>query len=151
MKPRRTKEEMCVDVYNVLISELHCATKHAVFADVIWKWSLFDGKYKGCKYWSEDAFKVRKKKVKFIHEHVVPKKLIIERLMSHKNPSQESVKHILEDYFIAVVVTVDQDKKLNKLGLRSKMPEGCNISDNPWARYDEAGIKKIEPDWSVHS
>ena len=154
MKPSRTKEEMCVDVYNVLISELHCATKHAVFADVIWKWSLFDGKYKGCKYWSKDAYaayKVSGDWRGFIHEHVVPKKLIIEHLMSHKNPSQESVKHILEDYCIAVVVTVDQDKKLNKLGLRSKMPEGFNISDNPWARYDEAGIKKIEPDWSVLS
>jgi hypothetical protein len=150
MKPSRTKEEMCVDVCNVLISELHYDTKYAVFADVIWKWTLVDGKYDGCKYWSEDALKVRENGGKFIHEHVVPKKLIIEHLMSLENPSQESVKHILEACCIAVIVTVEQDKKLNKLGLRSKMPEGCDIS-NPWARYEKAEIKVIKPDWSVHS
>ena len=150
LRRTRTKEEMCVDVWNVLISELHYDTKYAVFADVIWAWTVFDGKYDRCEYWSEDAYKIRENGGKFIHEHVVPKKLIIEHLMSLENPSQESVKRILVACCIAVVVTVEQDRKLDELGLRSKMPEGSDIN-NPWARYEKTGIKVIKPDWSVHS
>jgi hypothetical protein len=58
----RTKETMCQDVAEVLNSQtLHSGTKRSVIDHVIWVWSEFEGKYKGCHYWSKQAKKMEPK------------------------------------------------------------------------------------------
>jgi hypothetical protein len=138
----RTKEQICADVSTVLRSSLHYGTKYAVLSEVTWVWSEFNGKYVGCKYWSKAAWRLRGGDEKLVHEHLVPKKEIIGQLVQLKNPSPESVREVLERFCIGVVVTAEEDQRLNKLGLRAKMPEGWDGQD-PWARYVVAKIKVV--------
>lgn len=136
----RTKTQICKDVAAVLRTSLHYGTKFAVLAEVVWVWSEFDGKYDGCRYWSSAALQVRESNQKLIHEHVVPKSVIIKRLMNLSKPSSKNVNDVLQHFCIGVVVTAEEDQRLNRLGLRAKMPEGWN-GKNPWARYAKAKIK----------
>ena len=46
---------------------------------------------------------------------------------------------IMKDNF-QVLLNSDDDEKLNKAGLRSKMPEGWKFGDDPFARYVKGGI-----------
>ena len=138
----RTKSQICADVSSVLGASLHYGTKFAVLAEVVWVWSEFNGKYVGCKYWSLAAWKVRESDQKWIHEHVVPKSVIIERLMALSAPTFQAVNDVLQRFCIGVVVTHEEDQRLNKLGLRAKMPEGWD-GEYPWARYKAANIEVI--------
>ncbi len=136
----RSKAQICADVATILETSLHYGTKFAVLAEITWVWSEFDGKYSGCQYWSPAAWKLRNSGAKLVHEHLVPKSVIIDRLMSLKKPSRSSVKKILETLCIGVVVTTDEDRSLNALGLRSKMPDDWD-GKNPRARYEMAGLE----------
>ncbi|MCZ2128631.1 MAG: hypothetical protein LC099_12805 [Anaerolineales bacterium] len=72
----------------------------------------------------------------------MPKNIIIDRLVNLSAPSSKSVEGVLQRFCIGVVVTAEEDQRLNKLGLRAKMPEGWNGVD-PWARYAEAKIEVV--------
>ena len=137
-KRYRTKEQICEDVATILNAPVQYGTKFAVLAEVVWVWSEFDGKYEGCKLWSENASQARKDKL--IHEHVVPKKIIIDTLFNLSSPTGAAVKDILSKFCLGVIVTKEEDQRLNTMGLRSKMPDDWDGSD-PWARYVAAGIK----------
>lgn len=135
----RTKAELCSDLAFVLNSNLHYGTKHAVLAEATWVWTEFDGKYDGCEHWSEAAWAFRGQPQNLIHEHVIPKKLVIERLLKLVSPTASSVQQILESYCKGVVITREEDTRLNRLGLRSKMPSDWDEKD-VWARYTVAQI-----------
>lgn len=130
---------MCIDVAKVLASDLLYGTKQSVIDHVLWVWSEFDGKKKGCLYWSKNA-KRAKDGEPLIHEHVVPRKIIRDKLFSIKNPTKIKVRNILKTYCIGVVVTKTEDKKLTTEGLKSKMPEDWEGKDI-WARYSKSKIK----------
>ena len=139
----RTKKEICEDLSVILQSPITVGTKIAVVNEVLWVWSEFNGKYQGCQWWSKESLRTFKNQTTgFIHEHVVPKKLMRESLMSLKNLSPESIHHYLETHCIGVVVTKEEDIKLNKAGLNSKMPVDWDGKD-VWARYQAVGIKKV--------
>lgn len=74
------------------------------------------------------------------HEHVVPKRYILEKLFSLSSPTTEEVYRVLSTYCIGAVVTRDEDRRLAKMGLRSKMPTNWD-EKNIWARYDLAEIE----------
>lgn len=135
----RTKAELCTDIAFVLNSDLHYGTKYTVFDNAMWVWTEFEGKYKGCEYWSEAALDFADDERKLVHEHAVPKKLLIEMLMNLSNPSSDSVQQMFQNYCKAAVITKAEDASLNRLGLRSKMPADWDGKD-PWARYKAAGI-----------
>lgn len=135
-----SKGVICRDVAEILSSPtLHFRTKYAVLKNVAWAWSEFQGKYDGCPYWSEAALACERTKRKLIHEHAVPKSVLIKMLFEIKNPTPKSVEDILSRYCVAVVVTKDEDRLLSKAGLRSKMPADWDGSDL-WARYRKVGI-----------
>ena len=135
----RTKEQMCIDVAKVLASDLAYGTKQSVVDHVLWVWSEFDGKIQGCKHWSIKA-KNAKTGTRLIHEHVVPRKVLREKLFSITSPTKRKVCNILSKYCVGVVVTNDEDKELNSLGLRATMPKDWDGKDI-WARYSVAKIK----------
>ena len=123
----RTKEKLCSDIALVLNnSDLSYGTKFAVLSEATWVWTEFDGKYKGCKRWSEAAWKIKEQSKELCHEHVVPKRLVIKRLQSLKPPTPNSVMEVMTKYCIGVVVTRAEDALLTNEGLRSQMPSGCD-------------------------
>jgi len=134
----RTKEEIAHDVAEILKGDFHYGTKFAVLSEVVWVWSEFYGKYQGCPWWSVEASK--QKEEKNIHEHVIPKKVLIQALFSMDKPNEREVYDYLERHCIGVVVTKEEDKRLRDLKLGSKMPEDWNGED-VWARYQLAGIE----------
>src|SRR5258707_659741 len=124
-KTRRTKEQMAKDVLIALSAPMSYRAKEVVLLDVFSAWTESEGKYKGCPYWSEGAWELRyewnlKKNVR--HEHGVPKKVLKEVLFDLEKLTEEMVAGILECFLIGVVVTVEEDKKLNK-HFKSEMPE----------------------------
>ena len=138
-KRYRTKREIAHDVSVILRADLHYGTKYSVLSEVVWVWSEFFGKYAGCPWWSAEALKEPKEKNK-IHEHVIPKKVLIDTLFSMKNFTAKEIHTYLEKHCIGVVVTKDEDKRLRDLKLGSKMPDDWDGSDI-WARYRLAGIE----------
>lgn len=140
----RTKSELCRDLAFVLNSNLHYGTKYAVLSEATWVWSEFGGKYNGCEHWSEAAWAVRGEQKMLVHEHIVPKSIVIERLLQLLKPTPDSVNDLLTSYCIAAIVTRDEDALLNNFGLRSKMPMDWDERD-VWARYKHAGIKLRPP------
>lgn len=135
----RTKDEICEDIAFVLNSRLRYGTQFAVLSEAMWVWTEFDGKYKGCEHWSVEVWKIQDQQKMLVHEHMVPKSLVIKRLKELENPTKESVKELLDFYCKAAVVTRDEDRRLNEEGLRSNMPIGWDEKD-VLARYALVGI-----------
>ncbi len=80
-----------------------------------------------------------------IYEHVVPHSIVMDRLLSLNQPTNDELLSVIRKFFIICTITREEDKRLNAAGLRSKMPEGWNDkSDSVYARYDAVGISIIE-------
>ncbi|MCE2571815.1 hypothetical protein [Motilimonas eburnea] len=80
-----------------------------------------------------------------IREHLVPRTVIFNELLKIKRITPKKVDDLLSELLIIVVVTKDEDRKLDQTGLRSKMPEGWCYGDDPFQRHKAAGIVKV--DW----
>lgn len=144
----RTKQELSVDVAKVLCSDLHHGTQFAVLKEVTWVWTEFTGKFNGCHYWTAAAlrrFKRESSRKRLRHEHVVPKKVVIEMLFALDKPTAEKVRTILDKFLIGVVVTKEQDARLNAEYGKSMPPEFYDESSplyqDPWLRYRKCNIK----------
>lgn len=144
----RTKQELANDVATVLNTSLHYGTKYAVLKEVTWVWTESSGKFNGCPYWTDAAirrFKQERSRKRLRHEHVVPKKVVIDMLFGLKKPTAVSLREILDKYLIGVVVTKEEDDRLN-VEYGKSMPEefGNKKSESfqdPWLRYRKCGIK----------
>jgi len=76
--------------------------------------------------------------------HAVQIKMVIQEMKKSwiKTPNQ-LLKFIKENYFI-YLITGDEDKTINKNGLRQKMSAIWNNNGKGWkSRYDEVGIKLV--------
>lgn len=136
----RTKDQIATDVAAVLNAELTWGTQHAVLADAVWVWSEYDGKLTGCRHWSPAAWKSRDERTKLMHEHVVPKRIIIERLAELRgHATAATVKRVLSHWCVGVVLLRTEDALLSKAGLRAKMPDGWP-KQSIWARYEHVGV-----------
>jgi hypothetical protein len=141
----RSKKEICHDLSIVLNSQLSYGTKYAVLAEITWVWSEYAGKYKGCKYWSVKAKESYLVDKGLIHEHIVPKRILIDKLLNEIPYNQQEIFNFLDVFCIGVVVTKDEDRALNNAGLKHKMPDSWDHKD-PWARYKKVDInvQKVE-------
>jgi hypothetical protein len=144
----RTKQQLAEDVASVLNSKLQYGTKFAVLKEVTWVWTESSGKFIGCPYWSAAAvrqFKRDHSRKRLVHEHVVPKKVVIDMLFGAANPTADSVRAILDKFLIGVVVTKKEDLRLN-VEFGKSMPdefddERSNAFRDPWLRYRRCGIQ----------
>ena len=143
----RDKKTMASDAAFVLRSPLAYGTKVAALTDIFWHWTEFRGKYHGCRFWSETAHAHRhRKNVKDLrHEHIVPKKVLLEMLFDLASPSASAVRALLDQFCVGIVVTKAEDMQLNHAGLRSRMPDDWDEQD-PWARYRAVGLGWIDTD-----
>ena len=122
-------------------------------------------KYKGCDYWTKDAFKQcfeekdniftfkgNKTLSGLRHEHVVPRKLFVDYVNSNVNNIDVDK---IKNYFIGCVVTKKESEEIDKK-CKDKMPKCENfesINDsNLWSRYTESGITSIyEIEWEINN
>ena len=80
-------------------------------------------------------------KIGLAFEHKVPLSVLTKLLKTpSENRDHQEAGRILLDYFQVCWVTKEEDSKLNRLGLRSKMPAGWRDGDPANARYAMAGI-----------
>lgn len=90
-------------------------------------------------YISENARGLFRNEV--IHEHVVPHKIIMGKLLSLDCPTNCDILSIIKKYYVICRITKAEDKLLSSLGLRSKMPSGWDEESGcVFARYRYAGI-----------
>lgn len=117
------------------------------------KHSEANGKHIGCQFMSEKAINIYKSyfenigedlpfKKRVIHEHLYPKHQTIKDLYELIDPNYEAIKAILEERNIGVLITKDENRNLDALGLRLK----CNKTDI-WERYRDAKIVTCNVFW----
>jgi len=119
----------------------------------IWKYSEAFGKFKGCPFWSIEAYNFyinqKSKSTALIaknlrHEHTYPQILLIKKMWKLNNPTKKIIRELFDQYAIATVVTKEENLKLNSsaVGLRSDTISEKNI----WLRYnnDKITIKVME-------
>lgn len=115
-----------------------------LLSTMLWKFSEADGAKHGNKRWTSDAIECFAKDMltkNLIHEHTIPRRVLIEELMSLKSTSPSLIHDFLSRYCFATVVTKDEDELLRKAGLNSKMPIGWTFSNGDvMARYVEAHL-----------
>lgn len=83
--------------------------------------------------------KLSRSKMGLTYEHSVPLRVLFDKMVATSNP--EEMVQVLRKYFQCTVITKAEDKRLNGLGLRSKMPTG---QEDVWnARYNAASIEFV--------
>ena len=82
-----------------------------------------------------------------IKEHIIPMKVIVDELYT-AIPSDKieisEIKKILDSLLVYATITKEEDTILSKAGFKSKLPSNTNPYKNPFARYEEVGIKLIK-------
>jgi len=111
-------------------------------------WEIRNGqKYKIAKYRSRSSLTIGSGAGKLVYDHAIPFLYLQEKLLSSGEISRESLRETLDRYTVACIITKEEDKKLNALGLNRKMPKDWDQSDN-LARYKYANIE-IAPNAST--
>jgi hypothetical protein len=90
--------------------------------------------------WQKNEREGIKPKSGIVIEHAIPRLEIYAALSKQKKTSKTSISNTLEKMIIRVAVTKEEDTKLNKLGLRQRMPDGWDGID-PLARHRAAKIQ----------
>ena len=87
----------------------------------------------------------------YIYEHAIPAKVIRDLLLKCKS---NEVKSIFDKAGIVALILKEEDKELNNCDLKSKMPDGWEIGDDPKLRYKKAGIdiseKKLKVQGAIY-
>ncbi|WP_038244084.1 hypothetical protein [Virgibacillus salexigens] len=136
-----------------LTDELPLGNVHILLDDFLWGWTEYNGKHKGCKWWSDRAYEQyanrEKNKTKgLIHDHVVPRNVIRHEVleMLYNKCSNEDLYKFLEENLIGCVITKEEDNMLRNLGLRDVLGSSLN-SDTVWNRYETAKISITKVIW----
>jgi hypothetical protein len=96
----------------------------------IWEYTKADGKYK-TRWRSRGALGVSDRS-RLTHEHVVPRKILVDRMMA----KPERVADIMEQA-LGCVVTREDHKRLTDATRANPSLEG-------WDRYDAAGVEVVD-------
>ena len=77
-------------------------------------------------------------------EHVVPTKVLVDKLLELDKSgtlSDKKIEEMIEKYGYVCLVTKDENRKLDKNKFREKMPQGWKYGDDAFARYKAVGIE----------
>lgn len=112
------------------------------------KTSWSKNKHYGQRYWSKKALELfikNKGKVfgaGLVHEHAIPKSVLINEIENCKNEIE--IKKLLTTFCKAVIVTKDEDSKLNKK-FKSKMPfKDWKKKQFLFSRYSNSDIEILD-------
>ena len=78
-----------------------------------------------------------------MQDHAIPFTYLESELLQLGDVSPESVREVLREHEVRVLVTKLEDSLLSAKALRSKMPDNWDQAD-PLARYRAAGIEVID-------
>jgi hypothetical protein len=109
----------------------------------LWECRNQKNKDRVAKFRSRSAVGVRRGDGALRCDHAVPFKYLQDELLKLSNVTVETIRPVLDRYGVTVLITGDDDQRLNKAGLRNKMPDGWNGLD-PLARYKAVGIELVE-------
>jgi hypothetical protein len=109
----------------------------ALLSHTIWMWTEAAGKYRGCRYWTPAALEIRRERRRLRHEHIVPRKDLIEALHKLADPTPDAVRDLYSRMAMACIVTVAEHDRL----LDATWEE---LSQDPWIRYRRAGLEWID-------
>ena len=139
------KEEIAKDLEVILDAKISPKMKARVCNLVTWAWAELPGKKSKANYWSRRALEDQSKLgIKLVFEHVVPRKIVIERLLGLESATKEEITKVLNKFCFGCVITKDEDIRLNRAGWREKMPPDWEKNDDVWARY-KIVMPAIEP------
>jgi hypothetical protein len=137
---------MANDLSIVLSSDVSELGKRAFVNLTLWNWSVHGGKYTTRLRSSiAHAAILERRRVALRHDHAVPRKLLIERIMANTGPSKSDLYSFLKEFCVGVTITKDEDTQLSKCGLRSRMPKDWAWADVR-ARYSVGRIEIVEAD-----
>ena len=94
----------------------------------------FQRRYKRSRFYG------RSKSPSYIYEHSIPCSLVRRKLMKVKNDFESHLEVLIQAGKV-VMVTREEDDKLNSCGLKSAMPPGWEWGHNNFDRYKKAGIE----------
>jgi hypothetical protein len=128
---------------------------------LLWKYSESSRKTSsnkiGIKKWSLNAVESLKRdnnEKNLIHDHAIPRKLLIKYLIDLNNPTVEFLRKILDTYCFGVVITKGEDKILNKKSLKQYLPNHDRFDENtePMIRYKDPidPINIVDVDWKLN-
>jgi len=73
-------------------------------------------------------------------EHMIPNKFVLDYLFANKDTiTVEEIQNIMQ-LLNCALITLEEDKLLNNVHLRTRMPAGWNFGDSELARYEVAGL-----------
>lgn len=76
-----------------------------------------------------------------IRDHIVPHCFILNKLLSIKDVTNQSIKDVVNKYYRIGVITVEEDELLTKNGLKDEMPQNWDeLNGDVYARYTAVGI-----------
>jgi len=140
-----------IDTYHCIVNDF-CVVKGKNKGDANWKlrkWA--DTNTTTVSIGSQSLLAVNRAKAEneTTLDHLIPIKHIINKLLELEDNSLEAISKVLDHSVFLITITSKEDKKLNSMGLRSKMPKGFGDADdilyqNPLARYIVAGIEVSE-------
>ena len=133
--------------FRQFVDQYYCYSKGYVNKNGGAKWDLIFWK----EWVSNDAQKLTDKKL-IVKEHVVPLKIITEKLKElGSDCSILEIKNVIDKYLHFATITKIEDAKLRTSGFNHKMPDEFYDSDSvlyedTFARYKKVGInyKKVK-------
>jgi hypothetical protein len=144
-----TAKELARDISTLLYlyrkGKLHEAVVRQAIKGACWWVSNGQGKKDDCDLWSEKALSLRQANSKWdklglVHEHIVPRKYIQNRLMCLEDPTESNVERLLSLSQVCVVAP-DEDQMLRKKGYRDKPITNDSGELNIEGRYHAVGIQ----------
>lgn len=122
----------------------NCYSK-ALREPVYFLWECRDGlsKEQRPQFRSTTAVGMRFGTGELVYDHAIPFKLLQDELLGLADVTVQRVRGVLDRYGAIVLITKEEDRRLRKAGLGSRMPMGCGPRD-VLARYRAVGIEVVE-------
>ncbi|MCA8951154.1 MAG: hypothetical protein KDE27_16730 [Planctomycetes bacterium] len=109
-----------------------------LLSSLLWQWTEADGKWSRSLPWSRSALETDNRR-SLRHEHVVPRKLLIDALVAMGDPEPRAVRDILERMAVACIVTEEEHRRLPDV-------PWADLSHDVWVRYRRAGVEVRPPE-----
>jgi hypothetical protein len=120
-----------------------CYSK-ALREPVFFLWECRDGnKLHVPAFRSKSAIGIRFGTHELVYDHAIPFKYVQEALLALSEVTPETVSSILDKYGTSVLITTEENDRLNSAGYGQAMPETWDKVD-PLARYKALGIELVE-------
>jgi hypothetical protein len=103
----------------------------------------FGSKMRAAKYRSIGARGLKFGTGNLVYDHAIPFRFLQQKLMSWDPDGGEALEAILARYDTVVLISKEENAKLNSAGLGRTMPDGWDKTE-PLARYRAVGIE-LEP------